>query len=320
MDRENLIMGVNGEGFLILGPGGPESSGAPEKPGENGGGGIVLYRAEGAWGPYTIGALFFWEGHPAAFLYRDDFFTDPGAGPLPHPVFILGNDGPAAVPVPALETFPPGGDWENDSLRRGSDGLWYFRQVQKKEADRPESLYFRTPSLARAGERVSLSGWRNSAAPGDLSLTPPLLGGVLRFLSGEGGAPTALILSEDFAGTAAFASPGSAGEGGIRLRGYYQGRGGGPPRNGAEGPEAGKAGSADKAEPVEKALAILGSGKGGYASAEDPAPRSFSLPELPEGFAYTGIALVGDAAAAFWEEQEAAGIGAAGFMVIKSPF
>jgi hypothetical protein len=318
MDRGNLIMGVNREGFLILGPGGPGSSGAPE----NSGGGLVLYRAEGAWRPYTIGALFFWEDHPAAFLYRDDFFADPGAGPLPHPVFILGNDGPAAVPVPALEAFPPGGDWENDSLRRGPDGLWYFRQVQKG-ADRPESLYFRTPSLARAGEGVSLSDWRNSAAPGDLSLAPPLLGGVLRFLSGlsgEDGAPAALILSEDFAGTAAFASPGSAGEGGIKLRGYYQRQGGGPPQNGADGPGAGKTGPAGKAGPGEKALAILGSGKGGYASADDSDPRPFSLPELPEGFTYTGIALIGDAAAAFWEEQEAAGIGAAGFMVIKSPF
>jgi hypothetical protein len=328
MEGEDLIMGVNQEGFLILSPGGYGSSGAPGMSGDGAGENLVLYRAEGAWNSYTIGTLFFWEDHPAAFLYRDDFFLDPTAPPLPHPVFVLRNDSPRpeAVPVPALETFPPGEGWESDSLRRSPDGFWYFRQMQKG-VSRSEGFYFRTPSLARAGEGVSLSAWRNSAAPGELSSAPLLLGEVLRFFFGgleEGGAPAALILSADFAGTAAFAAPGfggSSGGGGITLRGCYRGKSGGLPRYGGAGAAVdGTAGAAGKAKPGEKALAIMGSGRGVYASAETPAPQAFSLPELPEGFIYTGIALVGDAAAAFWEEQEEAGIGAAGFMVIKSPF
>ena len=43
---------------------------------------------------------------------------------------------------------------------------------------------------------------------------------------------------------------------------------------------------------------------------------SFTLPALPEGFAYTGAAALGDVIAASWEEQQEASIGAAGFMVM----
>jgi len=43
-----------------------------------------------------------------------------------------------------------------------------------------------------------------------------------------------------------------------------------------------------------------------------------SLPPLPEGFVYTGIARVGANIFASWEEQEDFSIGAAGFVVIKN--
>jgi hypothetical protein len=42
-----------------------------------------------------------------------------------------------------------------------------------------------------------------------------------------------------------------------------------------------------------------------------------SLPSLPEGFVYTGLAHVGDSLFASWEEQDTFNIGAAGFMLIK---
>ena len=47
------------------------------------------------------------------------------------------------------------------------------------------------------------------------------------------------------------------------------------------------------------------------------AVEHLSLPPLPEGFVYTGLARVGDSLFASWEEQEAFNIGAAGFMLIK---
>jgi len=51
-----------------------------------------------------------------------------------------------------------------------------------------------------------------------------------------------------------------------------------------------------------------------------PREREFShpsLPPLPEGFVYTGIARTGNSLFAAWEEQEDFSIGAAGFLVIK---
>ena len=44
-----------------------------------------------------------------------------------------------------------------------------------------------------------------------------------------------------------------------------------------------------------------------------------SLPALPEGFAYTGLAFLRGLVLASWEERLEAGIGAAGFMVKNSP-
>jgi hypothetical protein len=42
----------------------------------------------------------------------------------------------------------------------------------------------------------------------------------------------------------------------------------------------------------------------------------YPLPALPEGFVYSGLAILGNVLAASWEEQLDAGIGAAGFMVM----
>jgi len=46
------------------------------------------------------------------------------------------------------------------------------------------------------------------------------------------------------------------------------------------------------------------------------ADGSFSLPALPEGFVYSGVALLGKVLVASWEEQLDASIGAAGFMLM----
>ena len=68
-------------------------------------------------------------------------------------------------------------------------------------------------------------------------------------------------------------------------------------------------------------MAIFPDGRGLYTQRVNqgqpslPAVRPFSLPALSEDFVYTGIALLGDIILASWEEQQEAGIGAAGFMV-----
>jgi hypothetical protein len=50
---------------------------------------------------------------------------------------------------------------------------------------------------------------------------------------------------------------------------------------------------------------------------ERPEPESSGLPPLPENFAYTHVAPLGDVIIAAWEEQQDYSIGAAGFMVIR---
>ena len=53
------------------------------------------------------------------------------------------------------------------------------------------------------------------------------------------------------------------------------------------------------------------------ARREIPEPIAFAaLPALPDSFVYTGVAELGNVLVASWEEQQEAGIGAAGFMVV----
>jgi hypothetical protein len=70
------------------------------------------------------------------------------------------------------------------------------------------------------------------------------------------------------------------------------------------------------------AVALLPGGWGAGARIDGKNTRvtPFSLPALPKGFVYTGVGPAGDSALiASWEEQQDLGIGAAGFMVIKTP-
>ncbi len=55
-------------------------------------------------------------------------------------------------------------------------------------------------------------------------------------------------------------------------------------------------------------------------NAGEPASHyPLTLPELPEGFVYTGIAVSDQTLIASWEEQENFYIGASGFMALKLP-
>jgi hypothetical protein len=73
--------------------------------------------------------------------------------------------------------------------------------------------------------------------------------------------------------------------------------------------------------PEPLAIAVSAEGHGFFARGAESALTltigQFSLPVLPENFAYTNIALLENVLAASWEEQQGAGIGAAGFMVVN---
>jgi len=277
-------LAVNREGFLVL---------------RAAGGRLVLYRAGDArWEPHTVGAVFFYEGRPTAFLYRDDFFLEPAAPPPSPSVFALveGEAAPRGVDVRALRLPDEGGSggWENTALRRGRDGFWYFRQV-RREGGRPETAYFRAGSLDEEGEGVSFGAWRDSGEPESLDAAPEPLARVLMAafgLAGRGNAAAARALCPGEKAARVFAAPDFAGSGaGLVLSGFYR-------------------------EEGREALALLPDGRG-FRAAGGGEPRPFSLPSLPEGFCYTAIAPAGDAFAAAWEEQEEAAVAAAGFMVVS---
>ena len=274
-----LVMAVNLDGFLVLGP-------AEDGPAESAR--AMLRRAADSefWAPYTVGSFFLWRDQPAALLYRNDFFAALYAHPPRPQVFVLDKSSPAPLgaDVPALRQFPPGDNWEAEILRRGPNGYWYYR-MREKGTGRNRTAYFRTSDLEGEGVRVSHGAWRDSDLPEGPENIPPLLSALIGDAAMPGGpAFTLRTLSSDFEGMRFFRS--AAGENLPRLYAFYR-----------EG----------------LALAVLPDGRGLYSRGGDARP--FSLPALPQGFAYTGIALLGDIVLATWEEQQGAGIGAAGFML-----
>ncbi|MDR1586681.1 MAG: hypothetical protein LBS57_04415 [Treponema sp.] len=299
---EELVMAVNGDGFLRLAAGK-----APPPDSEMGMGYADLFRHAFAVSQrdYTTTSLFIYGGRPAVLLYRDDFFVESGAA-LPSPracVIAPDESAPQPLELPAFAAWPPGEGWDADALRLGPDGFWYFRLV-KKNLPRPEIVYRRSRNLNGEGEAVSLGAFQNSALPEPTGAAPPALRSALNAAFALSGGASAEVVSPDFAWLRHFAAGGgNAGEtglaetGGGRISGYYR-------RNG-EGAFA---------------LAALPDGRGFFAreAAGGAEIRSFTLPPLPEKFVYTHIGLAGDTLFAAWEEQEDFSIGAAGFMVIKT--
>ena len=287
-----LVMAVNRDGFLVLQKLG--FSGA-EKPRS------TLYRASagGLWDHYTAESLFLWGNRPAALLYRNDFFMDPVAqSPFPQ-VFVLDKSSPVPLGalIPAFEDFHP--PWEVEILRQGPDSSWYYR-VKEKGKEQNETQYYRTGDLGKQGERVSPGQWRNSFLPEKPENTPLPLAALLdqaREALGEDKLLLLETLSPHFESLRLFSSgllPGAEippeSENSCLLYGYWR-----------EGPDP---------------LALIISSEGMLFCSKE-ARRPTSLTALPEGFVYTGIALVENIITASWEEQQEAGIGAAGFMVME---
>jgi hypothetical protein len=276
-----LVMAVNRDGFLVLGPA------------ENAN--LTLYRASHSlWEPYTAESFFLWDDKPAVLLYRNVFFSGPAVPPVFPQIYVLDKSSPVplGVSVPAFESFPGDGLREAELARLAPDGFWYLR-VREKGGSQNETAYFRTGSLSEAGQEISVAEWRDSGNPEwprnvSLHLThildraPELVPGRISAVR---------VLSPDFERPRLFSSA-RAGESLVLLHSY----------------------SRETPEPL--ALVILADGSGFICEGKEPEVKPFSLPALPGGFIYTGIALVENAIVASWEEQQEAGIGAAGFMVM----
>jgi len=287
-----LVMAVNRDGFLVFGPTGetPETTE------------LLLCRsaADDLWDMYTTESFFIWEGKPAVLLYRNDFFGELTA-PTPDPrVYTLDSSStiPVGAYVPALEIFPSGGSWETELLRRGPDGLWYYRMKEKAQG-RNTTAYFRTDDLNVEGRKISFGEWMNSdhgEDPKNISQDfAILLERVLELLPGTKG--QLKTVSPDFEGQRVFSFGNSVGNSAIAentalIYSYCQ----------------------NAPEPL--VLAILPDGMGFILAGDEREAIPFSLPAMPEGFVYTGVAVLGNVLIVPWEEQREAGVGAAGFMVM----
>lgn len=287
---ERLVLAINREGFLVAQAAPPAMPQIAD---------VALYRIADRtyWDKYTVDALFLFEGNPTALLYRDSFFIDPTAkAPDPRSfALIRGNTSPLKLEVPAFSPFPAADGWDVDSFRQGPDGAWYFRGIQQ---NRSKIQYVRTQSLSIPAGTVSLGVFMNSARPETLDAAPPILGAALEAAfkrSGSSKLNIAAIISPDFAYPRHFSSGSDNTESLVELSGYIT----------------------DK---IAVALLPDGWGAGACTDGESIRVTPFSLPALPQGFVYTGVGPVGDSALVVsWEEQQDLGIGAAGFMLIKTP-
>jgi hypothetical protein len=283
-----LIMAVNRDGLLVW---------------ETRKDGLGLYRVSGgeAWDPYTAASLFMYRGTPAVLLYRDDFFTPDGAETPDPPavrVWGLGADllKMKETEIPAFAVLPQAEGWNLDALSLGRDGLWYYRGIRRK-APSPEIRYFRTWDLSVPGEHSSAGVFRNALSPYTERDMPPPIQAVLEEagrMRGDGKILVATVVSPEFPARRYFAlQADAAGEREVlEIAGFYR--------------------------PPDTAAVVFPDGQGIFAG-PSAAPKVFSLPILPEGFAYTRIGFAGPVLIASWEEQQDWRIGAAGFMVINGP-
>ena len=280
----DLLMAVNRDGIIRLSPWAA--------------GGVGLYRYSGGefWQRYTVGAFALLEENPVALLYRDDRFLDTDA-PLPSPrLWTFGPDSPQPqlFALPALDAFAPEDGWDIDVLRRGADGLWYYRAVRKNTAQ-PQIRMLRSADLAGEGEQATLGAFQNAALPQPLSAAPEPLRELLAALFAEGGCGVAVVVSPGFHGERGYAHD----RDGAVVAGFYS--------------PGGATSSAFLLAAFPRGDAVLIE----HVADSAPALRRFALPPLPEGFVYTGIGMVAGTIIASWEEQDGYSIGAAGFMVIR---
>jgi len=297
-----LALTVNRCGFIIFG----------NDP-VNGPGCSVVYKADdpGGWDPYSAACVFLYDQKPAVLLYRDNFFSVPGAGPPEYPVRLLEETSsvPTGINLPVFDDF----SGEMTALNYGPDQNWYYR-VTQSDKSLPETAYYRTAGLAQPGQKISQGEYRGGSAPANAGDDAPVIKTLALFAAENISklpdysqkTPVLRMISPFFLCARDFAPEHTTGAEFIYLTGYFI--------NNPIG--------SDPADPTEEndgsglALAVLPDGRG--FACREKSVFTFSLPSLPQGFAYTGAGLIGNTLIATWEEQQEYSIGAAGFMALDA--
>ena len=262
---------------------------------------VVLYKAANfeIWDLYSAVSFFKYEGKPSVLLYRDDFFTVPYELPPEFPVQSLDEDFafPVGINLPAFDYYLRENEWEAAAVKYGADGRWYYRLIQTGKS-LPETIYCRTADLFLPGNEISAGEYRSFTSPetsmDDLPVLKSLAAGIAESYSEDlersSIIPVLRIISPGFVCARDFLlSPSPDGEQEM-LYGYC----------------------------VNDELAFAVSSRGNGYACINGAFCGFTLPGLPEGFAYTGAGLAGNTFIATWEEQEEFSIGAAGFLALNA--
>jgi hypothetical protein len=287
--EDSLIAAVNQEGFLVFART------------ENGT--AFYYHKNPAWNDYSIVSVF-WYGNekprPAALLARDMVFA---AAPPPPPrpaVWLLEEHGMAGMELPAF-TALPASDWETGGLVW--DGrLWYCRRLKNSENGQGKEAYLAAASLDGTASESSGAAFLEAARPRAASLAPFPLAEALEAAGVLAGKPcTFQAVSPEFSAVRIFQT--GMRDDSTELVGgsaYYR---------------------------TGTAIVLLPDGRGVFRNGDNAG--TFTLPVLPEHYAYTAAGLTDAGAAgtengrvpvtviAAWEEQKDWNIGAAGFVMLE---
>lgn len=250
---------------------------------------IFFHGNEEACAPYSMSEIFLFDGKPTVSLYRDRFFLDPQV--LAPAVRALSLAEDAAVPVDpaAFALFPPEKGWDIDGVDRAFDGTWLVRAARDGSGE-GRVAFASASSLEEQARPLSAAAHRAGLRPRPKRTAAPAMANALAAAAAARGSTLVASVA------------GRPGEGAVRF-------------SSAEN-DAG----AEKAwawEGDRGAAVLLADGRC-WLSGGDGAVQVFSLPELPGGFAYTGLARAGDAWIAAWEEQDGWAVGAAGFLVLRA--
>jgi hypothetical protein len=271
-------------------------------------GDIAVYRVadETRFAPYSVTAAFLHGGAPAAVVHRDRFFIDP-VGPPPEPrAFILqkGLTELSPADLPLLSAYPAGQGWDIESLAAAPDGRIVLRAV------RDDAVAYAAAAVWDAEKTdISAAEFRSASSPISRRRAPMPLRCVFDAAAAE------LPTGEAMVSTA-------YGKGQAFPQFFLLSR--------SETDEFGtlRAFSEGEVDGVwsfyDENRAILLFPDGQYFSVRpegaDAAVFKTRLPSLPNGFAYAGVALVGNFVVALWEEQDGWSVGSAGFLLMEAAF
>lgn len=249
------------------------------------------------WSRYSIASLFCFDETPSVLLYRNDFFSSEGF-PLPEtPVMglVKGNTSPIRARIPAFADFSASKGWDIEALNRGKNGIWHFIAAQKS-SDLHEKLYYTCESLDSSPVSISMGDYWLAMEPESLSNAPFLQQNTAKAAINRRQENSSFLIEA--------ITPNS------EYKFHYSYNSGG---------------ESDMVSLLlyandDKAFAVFPDGNGAFGkkNADNSIEiESYTLPQLPQNYFYTGIALADNTIIASWEEQQSYGVGAAGMVLLN---